>query len=55
MKTQDNQPVKDIKSYNQYVDEVTPKHKLFPVLIKAFITGGIICTIGQFILSLIHI
>lgn len=52
MKTQDNQPVKDIKSYNQYVDEVTPKHKLFPVVLKAFITGGIICTIGQFISSI---
>jgi stage V sporulation protein AC len=33
--------------YNEYVSDVTPKNSLFLNCIKAFITGGIICTIGQ--------
>lgn len=39
------------KKYNQYVKEVTPTHNLWLNMVKAFITGGIICTIGQFILN----
>ncbi|WP_066715330.1 stage V sporulation protein AC [Clostridium sp. Marseille-P299] len=35
------------KLYNQYVKQVTPKHSWFLNLIKAFISGGIICAIGQ--------
>lgn len=37
------------KEYQQYVEKVTPKHNLFAQMIKAFIVGGIICTIGQVI------
>lgn len=39
------------KKYNQYVKEVTPTHNLWLNMLKAFITGGIICVIGQFILN----
>lgn len=39
------------KKYNKYVKEVTPTHNLWWNMAKAFITGGIICTIGQFILN----
>lgn len=35
------------KAYNDYVKEVTPTHNCFVECVKAFITGGIICTIGQ--------
>lgn len=40
------------KKYNKYVSEVTPKHSLFLNCIKAFITGGTICLIGQVFMSL---
>lgn len=35
------------KLYNQYVKQVTPKHSWLLNLIRAFISGGIICAIGQ--------
>lgn len=35
--------------YQQYVKEITPTHNLFLNMAKAFLTGGIICCIGQFI------
>lgn len=35
------------KLYNQYVKQVTPKHSWLMNLIRAFISGGIICAIGQ--------
>lgn len=35
------------KLYNQYVKQVTPKHNGLMNLIRAFISGGIICAIGQ--------
>lgn len=39
------------EKYNQYVKEVTPTFSVFKNCIKAFITGGIICTIGQFFIN----
>ena len=39
------------KEYEQYVKAVTPTHNLWLQMLKAFITGGIICCIGQFILN----
>lgn len=39
------------KEYGERVKAVTPTHNLFVQMIKAFITGGIICCIGQFILN----
>ena len=40
------------KSYNQYVENVTKKAGCVYNCFKAFITGGIICTIGQLIMNL---
>ena len=39
------------KAYEQYVKEVTPTHSLWRQMLHAFITGGIICCIGQCILN----
>ena len=40
------------KKYNDYVKQVTPTHNLWWNMAKAFVTGGIICCIGQFILNM---
>lgn len=40
------------QKYNDYVKDVTPKASCTLNCIKAFITGGIICTIGQVLLEL---
>ena len=40
------------QQYNEYVKQVTPTHNLPQVIWRAFLTGGIICTIGQAITSL---
>lgn len=39
--------------YNEYVKKKTPNSKIFSNCIKAFISGGIICVIGQCILTLL--
>ena len=39
------------QQYNDYVEQVTPKTNLIWNMVKAFITGGIICVIGQAILN----
>lgn len=39
------------QEFQKYVKEVTPTHNLWLQMAKAFITGGIICVIGQFILN----
>lgn len=39
------------KTYQEYVKQVTPTHNLAKQMFNAFICGGIICTIGQFILN----
>ena len=46
-----NEKKEQHKEYEKYVKEVTPTHNLWLQMLKAFITGGIICTIGQFILN----
>lgn len=38
-------------NYRQHVEQVTPKYSLPLQMLKAFIMGGIICLIGQFILN----
>ena len=40
------------KEYNKYVSNVTPKHSCLLNCIKAFITGGTICMIGQIFMTL---
>ena len=37
--------------YEKYVKTKTPVRKLLPDMIRAFIVGGIICVMGQFILN----
>ncbi len=39
------------QEYQKYVKQVTPTHNLFLNMCKAFVTGGAICVIGQFILN----
>lgn len=39
------------KEYEKYVKEMTPTHNLWLQMLKAFVTGGIICVIGQGILN----
>ncbi|HIR28058.1 MAG TPA: SpoVA/SpoVAEb family sporulation membrane protein, partial [Candidatus Choladousia intestinigallinarum] len=39
------------KEYQEYVKQVTPTHNLFLNMCKAFVSGGAICTVGQFILN----
>ena len=38
------------KEYNEYVKKITPTHSLPLNMAKAFVTGGVICVIGQGIL-----
>lgn len=40
---------KQEKQYQDYVKEKTPVHNVWINMLKAFLTGGIICTIGQVI------
>ena len=39
------------QEYQKYVKQVTPVHNLFLNMAKAFVTGGTICVLGQFILN----
>lgn len=39
------------KAYEQYVKEKTPVHNVWTNMVKAFVTGGTICVIGQMILN----
>ncbi len=39
------------QEYNEYVKQVTPTHSLPANMLKAFITGGAICVVGQVILN----
>ena len=40
--------------YQDYVEQITPKANLGGRLMKAFVIGGIICTIGQVIMELLQ-
>ena len=39
------------EQYQERVKQVTPTHNLWIQMAKAFVTGGIICCIGQAILN----
>ena len=43
---------KQQKEYNDYVKQVTPTYNLWVNMGKAFLVGGIICAIGQWILNM---
>lgn len=51
MEEMDEQKKQQQKEYEQYVNSVTPTHNLWLQMLKAFITGGMICCIGQFFLN----
>ncbi|MFI3236991.1 MAG: SpoVA/SpoVAEb family sporulation membrane protein [Lachnospiraceae bacterium] len=40
------------KEYEEYVKQITPKYPIGMLLLRAFICGGIICVIGQFIINM---
>lgn len=39
------------KLYENYVDAVTPKHSWFKNAMKAWLVGGLICMLGQFLIE----
>lgn len=45
------QKAEEQKAYNEYVKEITPTHSLPKNMAKAFLTGGVICVVGQGILQ----
>ena len=40
------------QEYNEYVEQMTPKHNLWANMGKAFLLGGGICLLGQIILQI---
>lgn len=38
-------------NYGKYVKEITPTHSLPMAMLRAFITGGLICTLGQLMMD----
>ena len=42
---------KQQEAYQEYVKKKTPVHSLPTNMIRAFVTGGIICVIGQLIMN----
>lgn len=57
MELKNNQPIMDKQQeernteYNDFVKEITPTHNLWKQMAKAFLVGGIVCTLGQFIVN----
>lgn len=39
------------ENYSEYVETITPQSPLGMRMLKAFLTGGCICTIGQFVIN----
>ena len=39
------------ENYKKYVKQKTPVHALGTNMFRAFLTGGIVCTIGEFLLN----
>ena len=40
------------ESYNDYVEQGTPRHSCLKNCAQAFVTGGIICTVGQAVMNM---
>lgn len=40
------------KEYQEYVEQISPKTNLPLQMAKAFVTGGVICCVGQFIINM---
>lgn len=47
----DEAQLKKQKAYEKYVKRITPVHSLSANMLKAFVTGGLICVLGQLILN----
>lgn len=43
---------KKVKEFQDYVEQISPKTNLWVQMGKAFIMGGVICCIGQFIVNM---
>lgn len=43
------QQIKQQKEYEEYVKKKTPRHNVWSNMLRAFLTGGTICLIGQVI------
>lgn len=41
------------QEYSQYVDKISPKSKVLRNVVRAFIVGGLICVVGQFISNIL--
>lgn len=44
---------KKIQEYGEYVKQITPKRNLPLQMLKAFLTGGLFCVIGQALISIL--
>lgn len=42
------------QQYEDYVNQLTPKHNLLLNMGKAFLSGGLICSLGQFIITVVQ-
>ena len=49
--TEEQPDEQEKRQYGEYVKQVTPTHSLGLQMLKAFLTGGVICSIGQAILN----
>ena len=47
----DEEQLKKQKAYEKYVKRITPVHSLPANMLKAFVTGGLTCVLGQLILN----
>lgn len=49
--TKSQQQISLEKDYEEYVKKITPTHNLYLQMLRAFITGGCICLLGQLLLN----
>lgn len=49
MNSESNKKERMNEEYNAYIKEVTPSTSLWPRVVKAFIVGGLVCVLGQWI------
>lgn len=49
--TKSQQQITLEKDYEEYVKKITPTHNLYLQMLRAFITGGCICLLGQLLLN----
>lgn len=49
---EDKSWIKKVKEFQDYVEQISPKTNLWLQMGKAFVMGGVICCIGQFIVNM---